>query len=92
MVESMWQDGLLSMSEIEAWDFLEELGKKTLQWETTRDESLGARINSQNGGVHVVADTAYIDTRFAALENMLKDFVISQAPTNFPPPKMVSCS
>jgi len=32
-------------SETDEWDFLEELAEKTLQWETTRDKSLGARIN-----------------------------------------------
>jgi len=30
MVESMCQGGFLNKSEIEAWDFLEELAKKTL--------------------------------------------------------------
>jgi len=58
----------LNQIETEAWDFLEELVEKTLQWETTRDESGGARINNQKGGVHAVADTTYIDTRFTALE------------------------
>jgi len=92
MVESTCQDGFVNKSETKAWDFLEELAKNTLQWETTRGESLFASINSQKGGVHVVAETTYIDTRFSSLENMLKGFVMSQAPTNFPLPQMVSCS
>jgi len=92
MVESMCQGGVLNKSEIEAWDFLEELAKKTLQSETTRYESLGSRINTQKGGCHMVADTIYINTRFAALENMLKGFLLSQNPNNFPPPQMVTCS
>ena len=54
----------MNKNETEAWDFLEELAEKTLQWETTTDESLGARINSQKGGVHAVADSIYIDIRF----------------------------
>jgi len=58
---------------------------------TTRDEILGARINSQKGGCHVVTDTAYIDIRFATLENMLKGLVLSQTPNSYPAPKMVSC-
>jgi len=64
----MCEEGFSNTSETEAWDFLEELAKKTLQWETTRNESLGARINSQKGGVHAVANTTYIDTRFADLK------------------------
>ena len=58
----MCQGGFLNKNETEAWDFLEELAEKTLQWETARDESLGARINSQKRGVHVMVDTTYIDT------------------------------
>ena len=46
MVESMCR-GFLNKSETEAWNVLEELVKKILQWETSRDESLSARINSQ---------------------------------------------
>jgi len=80
------------MCQGEAWHYLEKLAEKTLHWEITRNESLGVRINIQNGGVHAVEDTTYNDTRFAVLENMLKGFVMSQAPTNFPPPQMVSCS
>ena len=84
--------GFLNKSETEAWEFLEELEEKTLQWETTRDESLGSRINHQKGGIHAIADTTYIETRFAALENMLKGLVLSQPPTNYPTPQLIACS
>ena len=76
MMESMCQGGFLNKSETEIRNFLEELAEKTLQWETTRNESLGARINSQKGGVHVVANTTYTDTTFASLENMLKGLLL----------------
>jgi len=46
----------LNKSETEPWDFLEEWAKKTLQWETTRNESLGAPINSQKGESHAATD------------------------------------
>jgi len=49
MDESMCQGGFLNKSETEAWEFMEELAEKTLQWETTRDESLGSMINHQRG-------------------------------------------
>ena len=74
MAESICQGSFLNKCETKAWDFLEELAEKTLQWETTRDESLGARINSQKGRVHTRANTTCIDTRFAALKNMLRWF------------------
>jgi len=45
----MCQGGFLNKSEIEEWEFLEELAEKTLQWETTRHESLASRINHQTG-------------------------------------------
>ena len=88
----MCQEGFLNKSEIEAWDFLEELAEKTLQWEITKHESLRARINIQRGEIHAVANTTYIDSRFATLENMLKSFVLSQAPANYSLSQMVSCS
>jgi len=84
--------GFLNKSETEAWEFLEELAEKTFHWETTRDESLGSRINHQKGGIHAVTDTTYIETRFAKLENMLKGLVMSQPPTNYPTPQLVACS
>ena len=56
------------------------------------DESLGARINSQRGGIHVVADTTYIHIRVAALESMLKGFVLTQEPANYPLPQTAFCS
>jgi len=56
------------------------------------DESLGARINTQKGGIHAAVDATYIDTKFSALKNILKVFFLFQASTYFPPPQMVSCS
>jgi len=52
----------LNKSETKVWYFLEKLVEKTLQWETTRDESLGVRINSQKGGIHIVPNSTYINT------------------------------
>ena len=92
MVGSMCQGGFLNKSETKGWDFLEELVEKTLQWETSRDEGLHARTNSQMVGVHMVVDTTYIYTRFVTLENMLKGFMLSQTLNNLSPPRMVSCS
>ena len=76
--------GALKKSETEGWDFLEELTEKTLQWKNTRGESFSARINSQNGGIHAVPNTTYVNTRFVALQNMLKGFVLSQSLDQFP--------
>jgi len=39
-----------------------------------------------------MADTTYIDSRFAALENMLKELVMSQPPTKYHTPQLVVCS
>ena len=44
MLESMCQGGFLSKSPIAAWEFLEDLAEKTMQWETTRDDSLSSSI------------------------------------------------
>ena len=54
MLESMCQGNFLSKSAIAAWEFLEDLAKKTIRWETTRDESLSSRL--VKGSMHVVSD------------------------------------
>ena len=54
MVESMCQGEFFNKNETEACQFLEEHVEKTLQWETIRDESLSAQINSQKGRMLVV--------------------------------------
>ena len=56
MLESMCQGGFLSKSPTVAWKFLEDVAEKTMQWETTRDDSLSARIASAKGAMHVVSD------------------------------------
>jgi len=84
-VNCMCPRGFLNKSETKAWDFLEESAENTLQWNTTWDESLGARINSQRGGWHTVTNTICIDTRFAALKYMVKSLMLSQTTSNHPP-------
>ena len=39
MLESLCQGGFLSKNPTAAWEFLEDLAEKTMQWETTRDDS-----------------------------------------------------
>ena len=39
-----------------------------------------------------MANTTYIETRFAALESMLKGLVVSQPPTNYPTPQLIASS
>ena len=77
---------------MEAWDFLKDLTRKTLQSKTTRYESLGARINFQKEGTQVVMDTSHVDTCLIALENMLKGIILSQPQINIPLHQVVSCS
>jgi len=47
-----------------------------LQWETTRDESLGARINSQKGGIYVMSDITYSDIRFCCPRKYVEEFCV----------------
>ena len=54
MLESICQGSFLSNSATATWEFLEDLAKKTMQWETTRDDSLSSRF--VRGGLHYVSD------------------------------------
>ena len=54
--------------------------------------ALGQGLTTKGGEIHAVADTTYIGTRIAALENMLKGLVMPQQPTNYPTPQLVAYS
>jgi len=49
MLEPMCQGEFLSKSPTAAWEFFENLAEKTIQWETTRDDSVSAIIASAKG-------------------------------------------
>ena len=57
------QTGKIRGLSTEAQKYFDRLAKKTLQWMITRDKSLGAKINSQKGGIHAIIGANYIDTR-----------------------------
>ena len=71
MVESKCQDGFFPKSVTAAWEFLEDLAEKTMQWKTARDDSLSSRII--RGGLHSVSDVSQVKFKIAILENMLKE-------------------
>jgi len=47
-----------------------------MQWETIRDDSLNSRYNGTRGGIHAVFDLSNLESRFAALENMMNGLVL----------------
>jgi len=56
MLESMCQRGFLSKSPITAWEFLEDLVERTMQWKIIRDDSLSFKIANTKGDMHAVSD------------------------------------
>lgn len=81
MLESMCQGNFLGKTIDEAWEFLEDLADKTLQWETTRADSsnLPAKICSAKGGLYNVSDNTYLESRLTFLENQLKGLSVPQS-------------
>ena len=47
-----------------------------MQWETIRDDNLNSRYSGASGGVYVVSDLSRLESRFIALENMIKGLVL----------------
>ena len=90
MVESMCQGGFVSKSLTAAWEFLEDLAEKTMQWKTTRDDSLSSKIANAKGGMHTVSDLSHIESTFTVLENQLKGLTL-QSPQVFQSTSM-TCS
>jgi len=60
-----------------------------MQWETTRDDSVNSKYNRTRGGIHAVFDLSHLESRFAALENMMKGLVFNKSPP-FQTPDMFS--
>jgi len=88
MVESLCQGGFLSKSATIAWEFLEDLAEKTIQWETAHDDNLCSRIVSS--GLHSVSNVSNLESKIATLENMLKG--LSPQLTQLSQTSSVSCS
>jgi len=70
MVEFMCQGDFLSKSATAAWEFLEDLTEKTIQWKTAHDDSLSSRFTM--GGLHSVSKVSQLESKITVLENMLK--------------------
>ena len=70
MVESICPGDFLSKSPIAAWEFLEDLAEKTMQWKTAHDDSLTSRFT--RGGLYSVSDVSHLESKITVLENMLK--------------------
>jgi len=84
----MCQGGFLSKNPTTAWEFLEDLAEKTMQWETARDDSLSSRL--VRSGLHLVSDVSHLESKIAVLENMLKG--LSSQMSQLSQTSIVSCS
>ena len=69
MLESMCQGDFLSKSATIAWELLEDLDEKTMQWETARDDSLSSRFT--RGELHSISDVSHLEYKIVVLKNLL---------------------
>ena len=69
-------------------NFLEDSAKKTMQWETAKDDSLSSRL--ARGGIHAVSNVSHLESKIVVLENILKALSVQQ-PQNSRT-SLVSCS
>jgi len=60
------QGDFLSKSPTAAWEFLEDLAEKIMQWETTHDDSLSSRF--ARSCLHSVSDVSHLESKIAVLE------------------------
>jgi len=59
----MCQGDFLSKSAIVAWEFLEDLTEKTMQWETITYDNLSSRF--AKGGSHSIFDVSHLEFKIA---------------------------
>ena len=64
MLESIFQGKFLSKNPTGDWKFLEDLAEKTIQWKTTKDDSLSSRIASTKWTIHLVSNLSHLKSRF----------------------------
>ena len=76
MVESMHQGRFLSKRPSNAWEFLKDLAKQTMQWETIRNDSLNSMYSGVKGGMDAVFDLSHLEFKFVAHQNMMNELVL----------------
>ena len=65
----MCQGQFMNKEPIEAWQFLEDLAEKSLQWEITRESD---RHTPSRGGVYQVQSSLAEEAKFASLIRMIE--------------------
>ena len=78
----------MAKSPTPAWDFLEELAKKSMQWKTANDDSLSSRL--ARGDMQGVSNMSHIEPKIVVLEQMLKGLLVHQPQSS--QASLVSCS
>ena len=71
MLESMCQGAFMKKNEDEAWEFLGEVVEKTIQWESTNDQSIDKPISSK-GGIHSIEYSITTEAKFNTLVRRLE--------------------
>jgi len=72
----MYQGGFLAKCPSDAWECVEDLAEKTMRWKIIRDDNLSSRYSRATNTVQVVSNFSHLESRFAALENMMKGLVL----------------
>ena len=78
MLESMCQGQFMDKETTEAWQFLEDLAEKNLQWETTREPD---KATPSRGGMHQIQPTLASEAKIATLTRRLEALEL-QRPAN----------
>ena len=88
MVESMCQGEFMSKRDNDAWQFLEDLADKSMQWETTRETE---RTNPK-GGIHQVETSWATEAKIDAMAKRLEQLELERERGNQVNQVMASCT
>jgi len=69
-----WEVGFWSKSASAAWEFLEDLAKKTIQWKTTRDDNMSSRFSRD--GMYPAFDVHHLKYKIIVLKNIFKGLLV----------------
>ena len=75
MLESMCQGQFMNKEPIEAWQFLEDLAEKSLQWKITRKPD---RHTPSRGGVYQVQPSLAEEAKFASLIHRIETLELKE--------------
>jgi hypothetical protein len=82
----MSHDNFMGMTDESAWQFLEEIAEKTMQWEGFREKASSTTLATK-GGIHHIDTSIIVEAKIVALARKVEELEVK---TTTPRPEQVN--